>query len=136
VQASLRSLAIAAAFTAMATSSGCSAQGNPEAEAAGSAAVSFGATARSDADAACALLAPETARETGRESSSCADGLAETDLPQAGRLREVEVYGLDAVAHLEADTVFLARFDDGWKVTAAGCTPRGDAPYDCEIKGG
>jgi hypothetical protein len=136
VQASLRALALAATLTVIATASGCSGQGNVEAEAAGSAAVSFGAEARTDADAACALLAPETAKETGRDSSSCAAGLADTDLPRAGRLREVEVYGLDAIARLDADTVFLARFDDGWKVTAAGCTARGDAPYDCEIKGG
>ena len=29
-----------------------------------------------------------------------------------------------------------ALFDDRWLITAAGCTPRGDLPYDCTLKGG
>ena len=33
------------------------------------------------------------------------------------------------------DTVFLLRFPDGWRVSAAGCTPQGEAPYDCEVQG-
>ena len=37
---------------------------------------------------------------------------------------------------LDKDTLFLARFDQGWRVTAAGCTPHGDLPYDCTVKGG
>ena len=53
----------------------------------------------------------------------------------AGSVREVKVYGKDAVAYLERDTVFLARFDDGWRVTAAGCTPNSGRPYDCDVEG-
>ena len=36
------------------------------------------------------------------------------------------------------ETVFLALFDDGWRVTAAGCTRlAGPAePYDCDVEGG
>ena len=34
------------------------------------------------------------------------------------------------------DTVFLATFPGGWRVVAAGCTPRGDRPYDCTVAGG
>jgi hypothetical protein len=32
--------------------------------------------------------------------------------------------------------VFLAAFPGGWRVVAAGCTPRGDRPYDCTLQGG
>jgi hypothetical protein len=36
---------------------------------------------------------------------------------------------------LDKDVVFLARYDDGWRVTAAGCVPRPGRPFDCTIKG-
>lgn len=57
-------------------------------------------------------------------------------MPADGRVRHVDVYGNQARAVLAADTLFLSRFPDGWKVTAAGCEERPDKPYQCEIKGG
>jgi hypothetical protein len=33
------------------------------------------------------------------------------------------------------DTVFLARFDGGWRVMAADCSPRAEQPYECQVKG-
>jgi hypothetical protein len=30
--------------------------------------------------------------------------------------------------------VFLTRWDGRWRVTAAGCEPDGDGPYDCEVE--
>lgn len=119
-----------------ATLSGCSAQGDAEADPAGAAAVRFSAAAGSDATTACGLLAPATASELEKSSGTCSRGLADADLPPGGRVREVEVYGLDAMVRLDGDTIFLARFANGWRVTAAGCTPQGDGPYDCDIKGG
>ncbi|MEV5886330.1 hypothetical protein AB0L74_27060 [Streptomyces sp. NPDC052020] len=62
--------------------------------------------------------------------------MSEQQLPQAGAVRTVDVYGGQARVVLGHDTVFLARFPAGWKVTAAGCRPRADQPYQCEIKGG
>ena len=127
-------MVVAVALTALV--SACSGRGDPEEEAAGAAARAFTVAARGDPSAACGLLAPATATEVGQTSGNCAEGLAEAGLPEGGGLREVQVYGLDAMVRLEQDTVFLARFDDGWRVTAAGCTPRGDGPYECDIKGG
>ena len=49
-------------------------------------------------------------------------------LPVATHIRRVDVYGQDAIVRLDRDVVFLARFDDGWRVTAAGCTPARTAP--------
>lgn len=116
---------------------GCSAQGSSQTDAAGAAAVRFSSIARSDAKTACSLLAPQTVSELQKGSGTCARGLEDADPPAGGRLQDVEVYGLDAIARLDADTVFLARFDNGWRVTAAGCTPPpSDGPYDCDIKGG
>jgi hypothetical protein len=116
--------------------SGCSGQGKTEADPAGATAARFSAAATSDATAACSLLAPATASELEKSSGDCSRGLADADLPSGGRVQEVEVFGLDAMVRLDADTVFLARFANGWRVTAAGCTPQGDGPYDCDIKGG
>ncbi len=36
----------------------------------------------------------------------------------------------------DRDTLFLSSVPGGWKVTAAGCTPRPERPYQCRIKGG
>jgi hypothetical protein len=46
----------------------------------------------------------------------------------------VEVWGAEAQVRLADDTVFLTRTSDGWRVSAAACTPRGEGlPYDCRL---
>jgi hypothetical protein len=126
-------LAAAAALLAV---SGCSGQGSVEDGLAAATAERFAQEVTSDPEAACALLAPRTRMDLEETRGPCAQSLPQQDLPEGGRSREAEVYGKDAVVHLEKDTLFLARFDTGWRVTAAGCTPAGDQPYDCDVKGG
>ncbi|GHE27624.1 DUF6766 family protein [Streptomyces hydrogenans] len=36
------------------------------------------------------------------------------------------------MVRLRGDALFLSQFDAGWKVVAAGCTPRPDMPFDCK----
>ncbi|WP_328370945.1 hypothetical protein OG800_46860 [Streptomyces sp. NBC_00445] len=85
----------------------------------------------------CAALAPSTRQELEQSAKSrCERAIGEEELPAAGAVRQVDVYGRQARVVLEHDTVFLARFPEGWKVTAAGCRPRSQQPYECEIKGG
>ncbi|MGW0468615.1 hypothetical protein ACWDX6_25680 [Streptomyces sp. NPDC003027] len=89
----------------------------------------------------CAALAPATREELEQSAESRCEraigqAIEEQKLPAAGAVRGVDVYGDQARVVLERDTVFLARFPAGWKVTAAGCLPRPQRPYDCEIKGG
>ncbi|MGW7262331.1 hypothetical protein [Streptomyces sp. NPDC054842] len=89
----------------------------------------------------CAALAPATREELEQsDKRRCQEaiGLAieEEELSAAGSVRGVDVYGDQARVVLERDTVFLAHFPTGWKVTAAGCRPRPQRPYECEIKGG
>ncbi|QES47254.1 hypothetical protein DEJ50_04825 [Streptomyces venezuelae] len=50
-------------------------------------------------------------------------------------IREAEAYGRQAIVRMAGDTLFLSLFTAGWKVVAAGCTPRPGRPYDCLIKG-
>ena len=92
-------------------------------------------------EAACALLAPGTRAELmDRNGSSCAAALADENLPRdSTAVTAVSVAGHSAQVVLGGtEVVFLARFDDGWRVTAAGCSRSSDdvsAPYDCSVKG-
>ena len=90
-----------------------------------------------DGAAACAPLAPETLQEV--ESSAgqpCDKAILDEDLPSPGTVTGTDVYGQWAQGRLTDDTLFLGVFPGGWRVVAAGCTPRGDKPYTCAIQGG
>ncbi|MCD7438344.1 hypothetical protein K4B79_08870 [Streptomyces lincolnensis] len=88
-------------------------------------------------DRVCAALAPGTVEELEHSAGSpCAEALGEEAPPRGGALRGVDVYGNQARAVLATDTLFLSRFDSGWKIVAAGCTERPGQPYRCRIKGG
>jgi hypothetical protein len=85
-----------------------------------------------DAQSRCALLAPTT-RESLEQSSPCTVAIGQLPF-QGGDVRSVQVWGGGAQAKVGGDTVFLTETDAGWKVSAALCQPRGDAPYDCEVE--
>ncbi|MEU6866167.1 hypothetical protein ABZ924_23395 [Streptomyces sp. NPDC046876] len=127
-------LALAAAVLV----SGCGASA-PRVNGAQSSALAFArAVAGDDFRAACALLAPGTRQELEEgEQKPCASALAGQDLPGARTrtVRGTEVYGRQAMVRLEEDTLFLSRFDGGWRVVAAGCRPEADEPYRCAVKG-
>ncbi|MFE6359257.1 hypothetical protein ACFVP3_04490 [Streptomyces sp. NPDC057806] len=90
-----------------------------------------------DGTGLCAALAPETRSEVEQsEHKECAEAITAQDLPEGGDVRSAEVYGRQARVVLEGDTLFLSRFPDGWKIVAAGCTPRPERPYDCVVEGG
>jgi hypothetical protein len=131
---SLRNLGLALAHHVSAA--GCT-QESPQATAAGRAAHTFADALSSSPSRACALLAPQTREELEQSSGSCDQAIAAAGVPRAGTVLDVQVYGLDAIVALQHDTMFLAHFDSGWRVTAAGCTPQEkDRPYSCQIKGG
>jgi hypothetical protein len=115
---------------------GCSSLNPGTAEAADTAARFHADLASGDSQAACALLAPGTVEklEDGA-AGSCPRKLAGLGLPGAGSVRSSQAFGSNAQVHLEADTVFLTLSGRHWKITAAGCTPRGGKPYDCEVEG-
>jgi hypothetical protein len=103
------------------------------------AADAFSAAAASDPGTACGLLAPRTLEALEEDGTPCAQALAEAGMAPAGARGPVTVAGHSAQVTYADDTVFLARFDDGWRVTAAGCerTSSDDAvPYDCSVAGG
>ncbi|WP_395366047.1 hypothetical protein ACHGLA_33445 [Streptomyces sp. YH02] len=91
-----------------------------------------------DYGAACDLLAPESREQLEEdEKQPCARALPSQDLPAGGSVRSVDVYGRQALLRLRGETLFLSQFDNGWRVTAAGCVPEPghDTPYRCALKG-
>jgi hypothetical protein len=123
---------------AMATLVGCDA-GAGQRDAASTAALRLlTAVSAKDGAAACGLLAPDTSAELEQSAGKpCAEAVLDEDLPGPATVTAVDVYGQWAQVVLTDDTVFLAAFPGGWRVVAAGCTPRGkDRPYDCTLQGG
>jgi len=93
----------------------------------------FAATTAHQGTAACRALAPQAADGLASGGSTCAKEIDKLDLT-GGRIRSVRVWGDRAQAVLSGDTVFLARFRHGWRITAAGCRPQGQYPYQCEVE--
>jgi hypothetical protein len=86
--------------------------------------------------AACSMLQSHTREKAAQEQgSTCEDHLRNLQVQEPGRIMGTEIYGRGAFVEFENDAVFLAAAEGGWKITAAGCTPNGDAPYTCEVGG-
>ena len=128
-------LTAAIVLVVLATLSGCS-SGNDDA--ATQVAERLHANLRADdGPAACDLLSEDVQEELAdSEGSTCEDAVMEAGLPDSGRVVGVKVYGTAAQVRYDEDVVFLGEFTDGWKVTAAGCTPQAGAPYECRVQGG
>jgi hypothetical protein len=91
-----------------------------------------------DAATACDLLAPPTRKELEQsQSEQCPKALPQEDLPATATAgaADVEVFGDEAIARVTGDVLFLTNVGGTWMVSAAGCTPQPDEPYDCEVKG-
>jgi hypothetical protein len=114
---------------------GCSSLGPDSSGAADVARAFHAATAAGDGSAACARLSARVADELAQSEGSCEQAVLAADVPAADQVRSVQVWGGRGLVVLDHDAVFLAEFDAGWRVTAAGCSPRKDRPYDCRVKG-
>lgn len=97
----------------------------------------YRAVGGADWSAACALLAPETKAELEQSAGkACAAALADEALPDPGPEGRSVEYGTMTQVRYRQDTVFLARFQSGWRVMAAGCSAVPGHPYDCRLQGG
>jgi|tagenome__1003787_1003787.scaffolds.fasta_scaffold20539781_2 hypothetical protein len=94
-----------------------------------------GASAAGDARTECALLAPAT-RDTleHQRGGACETELSHIALPR-GTVVGAEEWADRAQVRTTTDTLFLTRTSEGWRVAAAGCLPRGEAPYVCTVEG-
>ena len=92
---------------------------------------------RADGLTACAALSARARSELEQSAGRpCPAAVLEESLPPLSEPIEARVYGTAAQVGSARDTVFLSRFDEGWKVTAAGCTREPTGVYDCLIQGG
>ncbi|MFE1546342.1 hypothetical protein [Streptomyces sp. NPDC058718] len=115
---------------------GCGAPAARQDAAAAAGAAFEAAVASGDHARACELLAPQTRQQLEQdEQKACPAAFASQGLPTTRGIQKVEAFGRQAMVRMAGDTLFLSLFDAGWKVVAAGCTPRPDQPYDCTIKG-
>ncbi|NUR84539.1 MAG: hypothetical protein HOY71_10680 [Nonomuraea sp.] len=92
------------------------------------------AVAAHQEEAACGLLARKTADKLPDPGQTCGQALSDVKLGNGGQVTEVNVWGDEAQVRLAGDTLFLHRYDDGWRVKAAGCQPVHDQPYECEVE--
>ncbi len=110
---------------------GCSSMQQPEVE---EVAATF-EDPDADPGARCDLLAPATlAAFENDESAECTEVIEQAPL-EGGEVQSVEIWGGNAQVRLAGDTLFLTETRAGWRVTAAACESRGEAPYDCEVDG-
>jgi hypothetical protein len=127
----IRSVSSACAVMGMVAGCGSSGSAAPEV-----ATGFYDAIDAGDTSQACDLLAPQTRRELEQsEHTTCQRALARAELPVVDETVGSSRFGHHAQVRFDNDTVFLAEYDSGWKVIAAGCTARGTLPYDCVIKG-
>ncbi|CCQ45131.1 hypothetical protein ARTSIC4J27_1064 [Pseudarthrobacter siccitolerans] len=128
-----RYLLVVAGIAALLAVSGCAPDGTAPADAAQE---FHQAMSSSDWSSACSMLESDTREKTAREQEgSCEDHLRNLQIQEPGTVARTETYGRGAFVEFENDAVFLAAAEGGWKITAAGCTPNGDAPYTCEVGG-
>jgi hypothetical protein len=116
---------------------GCGAV-SPQGSAAERVALQFrAAVRRAHGSAACHLLSPVTAAGVAQTSGKpCPAGILTLHVGGTGQPAQVDAYGQSARVVFADDTVFLGDFPSGWRIMAAGCTPRGIRPYSCLVKGG
>lgn len=89
-----------------------------------------------DAQTRCDLLAPATLIAFEQdESASCTEAIAEVPLGGGGEIESVEIWGGDAQVRMTGDTLFLTETRAGWRITAAACEERDEAPYECGVEG-
>jgi hypothetical protein len=91
-----------------------------------------------DGAGACSRLTEETVETLEQEEMApCPDAILELDLPAGARASRADFYVTSAYAELAGgDTVFLDQGPEGWRISAAGCTPsEPERPFDCELGG-
>lgn len=128
--------AVALVGVLVAAASGCSeAQDRAAAE---TAEQFYAAVESRDGAVACRLMAPRAGEELEQSAGKpCDRAILQEDLPAGGSVGAAEVYGTMAQVTYGTDTVFLTRFDAGWRVVGSGCTPAGrDVPFSCLVKVG
>ena len=125
------------AVSAIAATGGCGGL-HPDGSAAAAVASRFhDLVRRGEGRAACGLLVESTVEELEQSSrQTCPAAVLGAGLPRALTVRGNDAYGRSARVLMDHDVLFLTVVGHVWRVRAAGCTPDGQKPYDCKVKGG
>ncbi len=127
-----RRAVLAAVAGACLVMTGCSSTQQPEVEQVATTFENPGADPRTRCD----LLAPATLEAFEQdEEASCAEAIQQVPLGGGGEIESVEIWGGDAQVRLSGDTLFLTQTRAGWRISAAACQSRGEAPYECGVEG-
>ena len=95
----------------------------------------YSAVASGRGAVACDALAPATQSELEHSAGKpCAEAVLTEGVPEVTQPRWVKVFGTMAQVSYAGEVAFLTRFEDGWRVVAAACTPVRDR-YDCSVQG-
>ena len=132
--ASMRALAVLVGCLALA---GCGASDRAP-DAATVAESFYAALDRGDGEAACKALAPQTqSKLEHQEGTPCDTAILDLNLPRRATAAKTSVYVTSASVSLaQGGRTFLDEFEEGWKISAAGCAPAApDLPYECELEG-
>ena len=121
-----------AAVACAVVAAGCAAEGERH-DAADAATRFLQAAQDGDAETACALLTPRTREDLVTADGPCARSLPADEL--GGSVTATDTWSDWAKVDTETDSLFLAKFDSGWLVSAAGCLPEANAPYHCLVGG-
>src|SRR4051794_33466842 len=95
----------------------------------------YSAVAHKAGERACATLTRPTAEALEQEEKeSCPKAITSVDL-EGSAARSAQVSGTGAaVTFADGTLAYLDHTSAGWRVSAAGCQPRGEAPADCELE--
>jgi hypothetical protein len=102
----------------------------------------YDAVSGQDGPGACALLAPPTRSAVEQSAKKpCAGAIVAAGLHPPSSIETVSVYGTMAQVTWGTDVTFLTRYEEGWRVLAAGCSmppasQRTAAHYDCTVEAG
>ena len=126
-----------AAALACAATSLTSCGGTQDEDVADVATVFASALEAGDGARACTVLAHSTRSELEQSTGDpCEEAILDETVQPVGPEIDVDAYGTMARAQFEEDTFFLTRFETGWRVMAAACTPRPSVDgYECKVKG-
>ncbi len=139
-----RGRAAVAALSIAAVLGGCSSTPGGD-QAAETVADFYQAVLDQDAVVACRMLAPATIDALEDSEGPCADSLLVDEVGE--RLAEAAeesggpqepsttVAGRHAQVVFGDEATFLVVSGAGWRISAAGCEPRPERPYDCVVEG-
>jgi hypothetical protein len=89
-----------------------------------------------DGAAACDQLSDDASSKLeSSEKKPCGKAILSIELKPSRAVVETSVWVTSAQVRLAHDTLFLDETPRGWKISAAGCKPQPEKPYDCELEG-